>query len=127
MFPARMTCAPPTHRGHLFWNLLLIAPLMLACESDSLKPAPLVDESQIYWRLELDRHTALMSTTPPYDTLTIAAIPRNAAGEPIAGLPTPQYISMDLEKVRVTPEGVVHAIATTTAQTLVVATLTTNN
>ncbi len=105
--------------------LPLALPLALACTGETLGP-PLPDQSTVYWDLHLNHHAVTLSTTAPYDTLSLVATPRNIRGEPLTGLPAVQYVSRDPERVRVTPGGVLVAISPT-VQVVIVATLTTGN
>jgi hypothetical protein len=107
--------------------MLLGLPLALACQGDHLTPPPLVDEQVLYWALDLSHHAVTLSTTAPYDTLTLVATPRNQKGEPLTGLPAPRYTTTDAERVLVTPQGVLAAVAPTSAPIQVTATLTTGN
>jgi plastocyanin len=101
---------------------------VLACEGESLKP-PIVDPNQLYWELDLNHRavTLATATAAPYDTLTLVATPRNLQGEALSGLPAPQFTSKDVERVQVTPDGVLHGIAATNASIWVIATLTVDN
>lgn len=109
--------------------LVLALPFTLGCQGDRLSPPAFVAESELYWALTLDHHavTLSMPTTPPYDTLTVTATPRNMRGEPLTGLPAPTYVSADVEQVLVTAAGVVVAAQPTPRPVAIVATLTTNN
>jgi hypothetical protein len=107
--------------------LLLALPLLSACESDSLKPPVTPAPSELYWALELDHHAVTLDTLAPYNTLRLTATPRNAAGEPLAELPAPQYFSRDFTKVEVTAEGLLVAKAPTSGPVWVLATLTVAN
>src|SRR5690606_29294855 len=78
-------------KGSSLWHgLLLLLPLLGACESETLKPEPL-DGRQLFWRLSLSHRAVVMSTQPPYNTLAVVAIPRNVDDEPLSGLPEPVY------------------------------------
>src|SRR5690349_7813960 len=90
-------------RSRRQWAAALILPLALACESSSFKPEPIIDSPELYWDLELNHYAVTLSTTTPYNTLQLVATPRNYRGDPLTGLPAPQYVSGNLEKVDVTP------------------------
>src|SRR5437867_1016649 len=92
---------------HLVW--LMGLPLALGCQGEHLKPEPPAEPGELYWMLELNTHAVTMSTTAPYDTLSLTATPRNYQGAPLAGLPVPQYTSSDPTRVTVSPEGVLKA------------------
>lgn len=111
------------------WRATLMAFVLTAagCAGDGLQQPSFVDGNEVYWALELDQRAITMSTTSPYDTLTIVAVPRKAGGAPIAGLPKPTYVSMDFKHVTVTPEGVLVAVAPTDEPVGVIATLTVGN
>jgi plastocyanin len=107
-------------------RLVPFALLMLACESGSVAPTPITDPSKLYAQLTLDQHAITLSTTPPYDTITVVATPRNALGQLLTGLPTPFYQSTAVQQVWVSPDGVLHGIAGA-YQVMVTATLTLDN
>jgi hypothetical protein len=100
---------------------------MLACGSDSLKPS-IIDSKKLYWELELN-HRAVTLGTPGsgYDTLILVATPRNTDGDPLTGLPAPQFTSSDVERVRVMSNGKLEAVAQTSSHVWVYATLTAGN
>lgn len=106
---------------------LLSLPLMAACQGDQLSRPRVLDPAEAFWALRLDHRAVTLSTTSPYDTLTITATPQNVQGTPLLELPAPQYQSTDLEKVGVTAAGVLVAVAPTVAPVQVIATLTDGN
>jgi hypothetical protein len=114
-------------RGIPLSLVVLALPFAFACGSDGLTPPPLADENTLYWDLQLSHHAVTLSTTAPFDTLSLVAIPRNHRGEPLTGLPAPQYTSSDLEHVLVTAKGVLVAVAPTSQLVVITATLTTGN
>jgi plastocyanin len=117
----------PVWRGRPPLRLALVLPLVLAaCESESLKPKHLA-ESEIFWRMELNHHAIMLSTAPGYNTLALVATPYNVLGEPLAGLPAPQYTSTDFLKVVVSSDGVLQALEPTSEPVWVRVTLTTDN
>jgi plastocyanin len=82
------------------------------CSGDvAVAPPPATDVGQLFWSLTLDPHAVTISTAAPFDTMKIVATPRTIDGEPLSGLPTPIFTSGDLERVQVSAEGVVQAIA----------------
>ncbi len=97
------------------WLGCAAAALMLGasgCSGDvAVAPPPATDVGQLYWSLTLDHHAVTISTAAPYDTMKLVATPRNIDGEPLAGLPMATFISGDLERVQVSADGVVQAIA----------------
>ena len=107
--------------------LALLLPIAAACEGDNIHRPPLVERNELYWALELDQHAVTLSTSAPYDTLTVAAVPRNPDGAPLSGAPTPQYASTNVKRVLVTPEGLLVAVAPTEEPVEIVATLTVGN
>jgi hypothetical protein len=127
----RLSRMRPHHlpRAPWRWSGLWVVPAasLLGCGGDLVAPKPLPDPSRLYWALALDTHAVNLSTTVPYDTLRLAAHPRDAAGNalPDAGNVV-VYTSSDVSTVQVTPSGVVRAIAPNTGIT-VVATLTIGN
>ncbi len=114
-------------RRFLPWAFAL--PLALACMGETFDPPSLPDQNALYWDLHLNHHAVTLSTTAPYDTLTLVATPRNIREEPLADLPAPQWVSQDPERVQVTSEGVLVAVAPTPpgTQVKVTATLTAGN
>lgn len=98
-----------------------------ACRGDHLTPPPLIDSAVLYWSLDLNHHAVTLSTTAPYDTLPLAATPRNQASKALAGLPSPLYRSADPERVVVTANGTLVAAQLTNQPVAVIATLTTDN
>lgn len=83
---------------------------MLAC--GPAEPSPVsVQLGHTYWALELNHHAVLLSTTVPWDTLSLMGTPLNHLGQPLLNLAAPQYSSADVRHVMVTPDGVLHAIA----------------
>ena len=120
---------PWSVRRRLAWWRLVFAvlPLAAACQGDHLTPPPPIDPAILYWDLSLNHEAVTLSTTAPYDTLTLIATPRNAAGEPLLGLPTPVFRSTDPARVVVTHEGVLIAAQVTSQPIAVIATITTDN
>jgi hypothetical protein len=80
----------------------------------------------MYWALTLDHRAVTLSTAPTYDTIRLTATPRNVAGEPLSDFPAPTFTSLDLDRLQVDPDGLVHAIGSGSALA-VVATLTQAN
>jgi len=123
----------PRSRGLRLWRrlvvlvVLAVLPLVPACQGDHLNPPPLVDPTVLYWDLALNHQAVTLSTTAPYDTLTLIATPRNQAGEALTGLPAPQYHSTDPGRVVVTADGILVAEQVTSDPVAVIATLTTDN
>ncbi|MBX6331937.1 MAG: hypothetical protein IRY91_08820 [Gemmatimonadaceae bacterium] len=90
---------------------LLVSLAAAGCADDTLSPPAPTHDGALFWSLTLDHRRINLSTVAPYDTITLTATPRDAAGNPIAGLPAPTFRSTDLGHVQVTPDGVVRAIA----------------
>ncbi len=109
--------------------LVFALPVVLACLGESPSSPGMPDRSVLYWDLNLNHHAVTLSTAAPYDTLRLVAMPRNIHGDPIEGLPMPQFVSADLKYVAVTPDGVLIALAPMAPGTSikVTATLTVNN
>jgi hypothetical protein len=82
----------------------------VGCESDNMAPRP-ADPLALYWKLALDHHAVTLATSAPYDTLTLTATPQNPAGATLAGLGTVTFTSSDLARLRVSPTGVLQALA----------------
>lgn len=115
---ARVRRIPPA----TFW-----LPLALGCQANLGPPTqPNIDD--IFWNLKLSHHAVTMSTTAPYDTLTVTATPRNRAGVPLAGLPAVQYTTTDARSVAVTSDGMLVAVSPTSFNPAqVIATMTAGN
>lgn len=118
----------PTRVRPKRWSLLALfgLSLALACGSDHLTPPGLTDPAVLFWDLRLTQRAVTLSTTPPYDTLTLTVIPRNYAGDALTEAPLPRYTTSDDSRVVVTPEGVLVAVSPTPFDraVTVVATLT---
>jgi plastocyanin len=80
------------------------------CKNDSVAPRS-VDASALYWKLALDQHAVTLATAAPYDTLTLRATPQNSAGAPLPELGSVTFTSSDLARLRVSPAGVLQALA----------------
>ncbi len=98
--------------------------IVSACGSDSLSRPPVIDESELYWALDLNHHAVTLSMTVPYDTLTLHATPRTSNGAAIVGLATPRYISREAERLSVSSDGMLLALKSGGAPVTVIATLT---
>jgi hypothetical protein len=95
--------------------VLLGCAIALGCNDDPFQPPPRPSsDGELFWTLTLERRAITMSTVPPYDTIQLVAVPRNSHGDPIPDLPAPTFTSLDLQRIQVTPEGLVHAIGTGT-------------
>jgi plastocyanin len=86
---------------------------VLGCGSDSVAPTPNTDVSRFYWSLTLDQHAINLSTVAPYDTVRIAATPREADGSALTDtdVAAPTYRSTDPARVRVDADGLLHAVS----------------
>jgi hypothetical protein len=95
--------------------LALVAGGLGGCSSIEPVPpqkAPITDPTQLYMSLTLDHPAVTMDTAAGYNTLQLVATPRDAQGTPMPDLPAPTFTSSDTTKVKVTPEGLVTAVAT---------------
>jgi len=130
--------ALPTASRAISWFLTVALPLALAsslasslaCSGDGLQPKPAAraEPDSLYWTLEVDQHAVTLSTTSPYDTLTLTATPRNYRGEALAGFPASRYTSANPDRVLVSSQGKMTAVAPTGSEPILVfATLTANN
>lgn len=110
-----MTSVMASSRSRGRWCAGAAAALVLAVSGCSdgvaVAPPPATEIAQFYWALTFDHRVVTLSTVAPYDTIALTATPRNIDGVPLSGLPTPTFTSTDLERVQVSPEGVVQAIA----------------
>ncbi len=71
---------------------------------------PITDPTQLYMRLTLNERAITLSVAPGYTTVQLVATPRDANGDPMAGLPAPTFSSSDTTVVRVTADGMVTAV-----------------
>lgn len=116
--PPCVRCAP--------W-LPLAFVCFLGCQgNDQVSPSP-PDIETLFWDLRLSHHAVTLSTTSPYDTLTLLATPRNHRREPLAGLPSSVYTTSDPRAVVVTSDGKLQAVQANGGVTTVTATLTVAN
>lgn len=70
---------------------------------------PITDPAQLFMKLTLNHKAINLALADPYDTLQLVAVPRNALGEPIDGLPKPVFRSSDTTRVWVTSDGLIQA------------------
>ncbi len=84
-----------------------------ACGADGPTPPPLIEPDELYWNLQLNHRALTLSTTAPYDTLTLVATPRNMRGVAIEGTTRVQFVSDKVKHVTVSPEGTLVAVAPT--------------
>lgn len=91
-------------------GVMLIASVVLGCGTDATLPTPAPDAAHLYWSLTLDQHAVTLSTTSPFDTERVTATPRDATGAPLTGVGAATYKSLDLARVQVTPDGLLHGI-----------------
>ena len=70
---------------------------------------PITDPRELFASVTLEHRAINLSTAAPYDTFRLVPVPRNALGEPIAGLPAPTFESSDTTRVWVTPDGLLQA------------------
>lgn len=124
-----MPNAMPRIRGAAGRRFLAVSSLSLVfgCSGDNLAPPKPIGADVLYWELELSHHAVTLSTTAPYDTFTVKATPRNLHDEELTGLPAPVYTSTNTERVLVSSEGTLVALAPTSSPVVVLATLTTDN
>jgi len=100
--------------------------LFASCGSDVVAPKPTTNPAALYWTLTLDHHAVTLSTASPYDTSELTATPRDPNGIPLSVPTAITYQSTDLGRVRVSPQGVLQAVAPGSL-ILVVATLSLGN
>jgi hypothetical protein len=106
----------------------MIALLCAACSSDAVFQPVAPAAENLYWKLRLNEHAVQLTTSAPYNTMQLVATPRTytddewvpGEGTDTTGGPT-AYRSTDSSKVQVTQDGVVHAVAVTSAQVRVIA------
>lgn len=88
---------------------------------------PVTDGSKLFGALTLDHRAINLSTTAPYDTIRLTAIPRNMRGEPLEGLPAPTFRSADTVSVWVTEDGLVQARRATSGVAVIAELVTGDN
>lgn len=115
-----------------WWRMGLVsalAVLAIGCGGEAtvepFTPATGEEAATLFWDLTVDHPAATISTVPPYDTIRLVATPRDAYGNPIAGLGPVTFRSGDT-RLAVTPDGLVRALGTGTSL-LVYADLTVGN
>jgi plastocyanin len=94
-------------------RVVLASLLVLGCGGESIapfQPATGPTAARLYWSLTLNQHAATLSTVMPYDTLRLAATPRDGDGNPISGLGAVTFSSTDPEHVQVSADGIVKAL-----------------
>lgn len=94
---------------------LVLSVVLASCGSDAptpFAPATGSDAAGRFWSLTLNYQAVTLSTVAPYDTIRIVATPRDASGHAIEGLGPISFRSLDSSRVRVTPDGVLHAVRT---------------
>jgi hypothetical protein len=107
----------------LSWTLALALPLALACGgTESFKPEPIGNPENLFWGLKLNTYGVRLSAAAPHDTFTVVATPVNYKGEPLTGLPAPQFTSSDPAVLLVNEQGRLRARAL--GQQFVIARLT---
>jgi hypothetical protein len=84
-----------------------------ACGSDgTATPSPVdSDPAAVFQWVELN-YGAVTLSSPPFDTLTLTAIPRSASGGAVSTSVRPEFVSRDTFTVRVSPEGRLSALRT---------------
>jgi hypothetical protein len=98
---------------------------LAGCGAGELAP-PQAATDESLWDLTLNHHGVLLATVAPYDTVTLIATPRNAAGEPLQGISAPIVFTTSDTSVHVDPSGLVTARNAAT-KVRVVATIIVNN
>jgi hypothetical protein len=90
--------------------LAAISLVASGCAGDvPVSPPASSDPSTLYWSLTLDHRAVTLSTTAPYDTIQLTATARVASGAVVSGTRTPTFTSLDLERIEVSADGLVHA------------------
>lgn len=107
--------------------MTIALPLMVGCGATDLIPPAHPDPDDLYWALDLDHHAVAIAMAAPYKRLQLTATPRNFLGEALVGLPAPRYQTTDVDRVAVTADGMLVAVAPTTAPVAVIAQLTYGN
>lgn len=87
---------------------------------------PTTDPARLYTRLELNERAINLATAAPYGTFQLTAMPLDAAGDPMTGLPVAIFTSSDTTAVWVTPGGELQARGSATG-ILVIAEVKTND
>jgi hypothetical protein len=102
-----------------------LALLVAAACSDPAQPSAVQAPDQLFWSLRLNHHAINVSTTAPYDTVTLVATPYNVNGEALPNAPTATFKSADAS-VLAFPTGMIKGVTqqSSATGTLVIATLT---
>jgi plastocyanin len=102
--------------SHYVWFkqtlVTIVAIALFGCSGDIVEPyTPAVDKNatSMFWGLELNYETVLLSTAPTYDTFQIVATPRDGNGNAIVGLGPVTFTNSNADVAEVTPEGKVIA------------------
>jgi len=113
-----------------YLGVLTLCTLMLAGCGEVRRATPfepVTDGTKLFGALTLDHRAINLSTTAPYDTIRLTAIPRNMRGEPLEGLPAPTFRSADTVSVWVTEDGLVQARRATSGVAVIAELVTGDN
>lgn len=97
--------------GCFLWGA--VGSLLVACGVDgATTPAPQMDPSMFYARMQLNHRAITLGSEPPYDTIQLIATPYAADGTPMITTSVAEFSMNDSSSIRVTPTGLVRAAAT---------------
>src|SRR5687767_8323567 len=112
----------------------LSALICLGCRGDDAIFAPPLDLETLYWDLRAPHNAVQLSTTAPYDTVQLTAIPLTpkgaiwiSAGETAVDEGPTVWRSTDSVRVRVSSTGLVKALGATAGPVFVTAAKQVNN
>lgn len=95
--------------------LVGLAPLSCSDDLTETAPPPQSDASKLYFRIEVNHHAVTLGSMPPYDTLQLRITPYAADGSVLATSEKPVFILSDSGTIRITPDGLLRAAATSGA------------
>ena len=75
-----------------------------ACGDSVLSSTPFIPTDSVFWSLTLNHRAVNLSTTSPYDTIQLIALPRNIRGDILTDIPPATFTSTD-SSVLVFPDG----------------------
>ena len=99
------------------WSLMGLG--SVGCANDTTGPTP-TDAAHLYYQLTLNADAITMALTPPFDTLQLIVTPLSATGAAIADSGVTTWTSSDSTSVRVSPTGLLTALAVTSGVTVTV-------
>lgn len=109
----------PSRRWFTGWVWVGVSWGVLGCASDTTGPTQ-VAAAQLFYHVTLNHHAITMALTPPYDTLQLVATASAASGDSLPERGHTTWTTSDSSSVRISPTGLLTALATTTGVTVTV-------